>query len=90
MSEHEPTHDNEHDHCGSHNHQHSTIESADKLKALLHHMYHHNEDHTAELDTIVRSLEEQGKPEVAGKVKQAIEEYKKGNALLDEALKELP
>lgn len=77
----------EHDH---HHHEHGSIDSPEKLKALLHHMYHHNEEHTEELHAIVHALEDQGSPDLAGKVKQAIAEYTKGNVLLEETLKELP
>lgn len=77
----------EHEH---HHHGHGSIDSPEKLKALLHHMYHHNEEHTEELHAIVHALEDQGSPDLAAKVSQAIDEYTKGNKLLDEALKELP
>jgi hypothetical protein len=82
--------DHEHTHSHEHLHEHGAIESQDKLKALLHYMYHHNVEHTDELMPLAQSLESEGKSELANKVKQAIEEYTKGNTLLDEVLKELP
>ncbi len=77
----------EHEH--HHHHEHGSIDSPEKLKALLEHMFHHNESHTEELHAIVHALEDQGKPELATKVEEAMARYKEGNALLSEVLNSL-
>ncbi len=72
-------------------HQHHTVsaESTDELKALLEYTVNHNTSHTDELLQIAKKLGECGKAPAGEKVIAALEEYKKGNALLAEALENL-
>lgn len=66
------------------------MEAHDKQEftALIEYMIHHNEHHNEELEELASSLE--GVNEAAfGKVKEAIQDFQKGNSALAEALKEL-
>ena len=69
-----------------HHHDHSNIDSIEKMTALLGHLYQHNADHTDDLHGVVDSLNKLGRNDVADKVKEAISEYDKANAVLHDAL----
>ena len=81
-------HDEEH----AYHHHHHFDESHDaaKSKALLVYMLQHNESHTAELEKAAQRLADEGKEQAAQLMKQAAEEYKKGNACLKLAVDMLP
>ena len=66
------------------------MEAHDKqeLTALIDYMIHHNEHHNEELEELASSLKDMNKDAYA-KVEEAINEFKKGNLALEEALKEL-
>lgn len=81
ITEKSATSDHEH-----HAHDYSSIDSTEKLIALLEHMLHHNESHTDELSGIVTALRKNDKNEAAEVVESAISEYSKGNAFLEIAL----
>lgn len=63
-----------------------TADSLDELNALLEYMVHHNESHADELFQIAGKLSDLGEIESAKKALAALEEYKKGNSLLNEAI----
>jgi hypothetical protein len=75
-------------HNHSHNHNHGEVSAEDEAIALVKYMAHHNESHTAELIILIDKLNSLNNQTAIDLVKGAIEEYKKGNALLDEAIKE--
>ena len=86
--EHHEHHDHGHyDH--DHHHEMSCIDSPEKLKALMQHMHEHNVHHTEELHDVAHALEHQGKPELSERVHHAMDQYEKGNEILEEVLKEL-
>lgn len=60
-----------------------------KTHALLEHMYHHNVEHTEELEEIRDKLIEIGDRAAATKASDAIKLYIHGNELLKEALEVL-
>ncbi len=66
------------------------MEAHDKqeLTALIDYMIHHNEHHNEELEELASSLKDMNE-DAHSKVKEAINEFKKGNLALEEALKEL-
>ena len=66
------------------------MEAHDKqeLIALIDYMIHHNEHHNEELKELASSLKDISQGAYA-KVEEAINEFKKGNLALEEALKEL-
>ncbi len=75
-----------HDHEHSHDHHHHSIDTPEKLKALIEHMLHHNESHTDELEEIIELLKEHDKPDTASYIEAAVTEYNDGNKLLQKAL----
>ena len=74
------------EHGSINNHDYSSIDSTEKLIALLNHMLRHNESHTDELSGIVTALRKNDKNEAAEVVESAISEYSKGNAFIEIAL----
>ena len=66
------------------------MEAHDKqeLTALIDYMIHHNEHHNEELMELASSLKEVNEGAYA-KVMDAINEFKKGNLALSEALEEM-
>ena len=75
-----------HHHHHEHTHTHDLNGSDDRNYVLLRYMYEHNEHHAEELSDLIEALKEDGKAHAAEHVEEALEEYKKGNALLHEAL----
>ena len=75
-----------HHHHHEHTHTHDLNGSDDRNYVLLRYMYEHNEHHAEELSDLIEALKADGKAHVAEHVEEALEEYKKGNALLHEAL----
>ncbi|MCR4594971.1 MAG: hypothetical protein K5761_07950 [Clostridiales bacterium] len=72
----------------SHEHHHlAGAESIEELIKLMEFTLRHNASHTDELSALAGQLEQYGKSISSQKVLSALEEYKKGNALLEEALK---
>ena len=73
--------------CEKHSHNHSCeISKGDELLALLEYMVKHNASHTDELLQLSKQLDSDENREAYDSVIRAIEEYKKGNAHLSEAL----
>ncbi len=73
-----------------HHHHHTvSADSKEELKALLEYMVSHNSSHAEELSQIARQLKSLGSDTASEKALAALEEYKKGNALLNEALESL-
>ena len=89
----EHTHGHSHDHDGAHSHDHShahgSIDSAEKLTALLSYMHHHNIHHTEELSDMKDALVALGKEDLVSTLEAAVKAYKEGNEKLDEILKKL-
>ncbi len=72
----------------NHDHHHE-IGSAEETKALLEYMVKHNTSHTEELEHLAQHLNGEGKKEAFSLINKALEDYRKGNALISEALKKL-
>ena len=71
-----------------HNHYHiSDVLSSEELTALLEFTVKHNLSHTGELSDLAEKLKKAGNTAAAEKILSALEEYNKGNGLLEEALK---
>ena len=85
---HEHEHSHEHEHGHSHEHESRAQEECkkDPTTALLTYMIDHNEHHAAEIVDMAADIESKGKAEAAAKMKEAVDEFNKGNALLREAL----
>ena len=85
--EHHHHDDDHHDH--HHEHHHHDLPdpgNTDQLKALLTYMCEHNESHAHELEHLLPKLSEFHADDAAGLVRDAMEAYEKGNALLRKAL----
>ncbi|MFV0528596.1 MAG: cobalt transporter [Lachnospiraceae bacterium] len=92
------SHDSSHEHCHSHgdaghcsNHGSSHNEasepsSAQETLALLTYMLQHNEHHAAELDVMSDKLKELEVLDAAKLIKEAVEDFQKGNMRLSLAL----
>ena len=76
----------EHEH---HHHEHGSIDSKEKLIALLDHMQQHNVSHAKELERILDSIKELGGEKVYEDVNLAIKAYTEGNEKLANALSRL-
>ncbi len=74
-----------HTHIHNHNHE---VSQDDELLALLNYMVGHNESHTSELSELAKQLDTDENAEAYNLVRKAIDEYKKGNELLKNALKQ--
>ena len=72
-----------HNHGHIHNHE---ISKDDELLALLKYMVSHNKTHTNELLELSEQLNTDKSSEAYNLVCKAIEEYEKGNGLLENAL----
>jgi hypothetical protein len=73
-----------------HGHHHNiTAKSPEELMALLEYYVHHNATHTDELIQIAGLFGENGISSVQETILAAAEEFKKGNALLEIAIKSL-
>ena len=75
-----------------HEHAHAHIHSADdqrEVEALLEYMIKHNSSHTKELSKVEESLKNLGKDNASKLIKEAADEYEKGNELLKKSLEEL-
>ncbi|MBR2189680.1 MAG: hypothetical protein IJ860_09810 [Eubacterium sp.] len=70
----------------SHTHAQTGADEKDKNLMLLQYTYDHNDHHAAELDALAGKLREAGKLETAELVEQAQEAFRRGNALLREAI----
>lgn len=71
-----------------HHHHHIAAESDGELKAFLQYMLKHNASHADELKSLAEKLKSSGSALAGEKALAALEQYKKGNALLEEALNE--
>ena len=70
-----------------HSHHHGiNAESAEELRALTEYMLSHNVSHAEELKDIASLMSQHGFDKANRKALEAIEEYNKGNALLQQAL----
>ena len=84
--EHTHTHGHEHTHEHHHTHEHEhTGTPIEELIAMLKYMTGHNAAHIRETKELAEQLQAEH-PEVCRKVLSAVEEFEKGNALLEEAL----
>ena len=72
-----------HTHIHNHNHE---VSQDDELLALRKYMVGHNESHTSELSELAKQLDTDKSSEAYNLVCKAIEEYEKGNGLLENAL----
>lgn len=87
---HEHDHEHAHMHCHGHNHEHTHEHSheheagANKTLVLMQYMLDHNEHHADELAQMANTL---GENEAAAVVMEAVEEFKKGNEKLAQAIK---
>ena len=81
--------DNKHEHSHSHSHEHGSIDSIEKLKALLDYMHHHNVHHAEELSDMKDALTKLGKENLVSTLESAIKDYTSGNEKLEAILKEL-
>ncbi len=74
-----------HDHAGYGQHEPTEQEAL----ALLDYMLHHNQHHGSELETLANRLEELGREDAAKQIRQANEDYAKGNMRLAATLASL-
>ena len=79
-------HEHQHEHTHDHQHEHSSIDSKEKLIALLDHMQQHNVSHATELNKILDTVKELGGEKVYEEVSLAIKDYTEGNEKLKKAL----
>lgn len=88
-------HDHHHDHEHTHEHHHHDHPHAgdasvrEELIALMKYMAGHNDAHTKELAELAERVHGIGQHGAYDKILLAVKEFEKGNALLEEALKEI-
>ena len=88
--EHEHEHLNEHAHDHVHGHTHENItafESTEQAVRILGYMLEHNQSHAEELHEICHKLEASGEEEAAEYLDKAVDCFREGNKLMDEALR---
>ena len=87
--EHTHTHGHEHTHEHHHTHEHEHAGTPiEELIAMLKYMTGHNAAHIRETKELAEQLQAEH-PEACRKVLDAVEEFEKGNTLLEEALSDL-
>lgn len=79
-------HDHSHEHSHDHSHVHGSGSGVDKVLTLLSYNYDHNDHHADELDDLIREIRAAGKDAAADKVAEAQEAFRRGNALLHDAI----
>ena len=97
---HEHEHDLEHDHLHEHVHEHShehghththegitAFDSVEQAVKVLGYMLDHNRSHAEELHEICHKLEATGEAEAAEYLDKAVDAFRQGNDLMDEALR---
>lgn len=90
---HEHTHDHEHEHAHhghTHEHTHEDItafESTEQAVRILSYMLDHNKSHAEELHEICHKLEASGEEAAAEHLDKAVDAFREGNGLMEEALR---
>ncbi|MBP0970353.1 MAG: hypothetical protein J5744_09435 [Oscillospiraceae bacterium] len=89
---HEHPHDHEHFH-GHHHHDHdhehgdiAAFESTEQAVRILTYMLDHNKSHAEELHEICHKLEATGEEEAAEYLDKAVDAFREGNSLMEQAL----
>ena len=84
-------HEHEHSHHGythEHTHEHITaFESTEQAVKILGYMLDHNKSHAEELHEICHKLELSGKAQAAEYLDRAVDAFRDGNTLMEEALR---
>lgn len=89
MHEQEHGHSHAHHHDHEHSHEHGGFESLEQAQALMRYMLDHNRHHAEELHEVCHKLEHMEKEAAAGVLGEALEHFRTGNDLLEQALKAL-
>lgn len=88
---HDHNHGHEHSHHGythEHTHEHITaFESTEQAVRILGYMLDHNKSHAEELHEICHKLELSGEAQAAEYLDKAVDSFRDGNTLMEEALK---
>ena len=90
--EHEHMHEHTHEHHHDHGHTHDNItafESTEQAVRILGYMLDHNRSHAEELHEICHKLEESGEEKAAEYLDKAVDAFREGNELMDQALRAL-
>ena len=69
-----------------HEHHHEETGNRKENLALLNYMLDHNEHHAAELEEMAGKLEKTGYHEEARQIREGVDKFKEGNALLKKAV----
>ena len=82
-------HTHEHDHTHSHEHHHdASVTPREELLAMLKYMVGHNAAHVRETKELAEQVRHEN-PAAYDKIIRAVEDFERGNAMLDEALQDL-
>ena len=81
------THEHGHEHTHEHTHEHITaFDSTEQAVRILSYMLDHNRSHAEELHEICHRLEATGKEKAAEFLDKAVDAFREGNELMDQAL----
>lgn len=84
---HEHEHEHHHEHGHEHTHEHITaFDSKEQALRILGYMLEHNQSHAEELHEICHKLELTGEEKAAEYLDKAVDAFRKGNELMEEAL----